>query len=510
MRTRLVVGIAALAAVGGVFVASERIGEASPSASSATRPAILPSTSSTATTTLAAITTTGATSFVAPTTTAPATTPSTTSTIPVAQRKTHVLKVTTKPIAATVIVTGPDGQAQTAQSPFTAVVAEGDTTFKITAPGWADQAETISITADTQVTRWLNPPEQLHHKRYETKTGSNPKQVAFTPDSKEMWVTLLGARGLQIFETATGNLATTITLGTKGGAVEVIFTRDGKRAYASQMETATVYEIDTVSKKVLRQFATGGNWTKVLALSSDEATLYAANWVSSDISVIDLRSGMLTKKIPTVKTPRGLSLTPDGLRMYVAGFDGGEIERIDLATDTKTILFRTGGAMRHMAFDVKTNRIFADDMGEATAYVVDLTTEKVSTLAKTDSHPNTIDLSPDGRFLYISNRGENGVTYSVPGPEWGSVLVIDTTTGKAVDAMVGGNQPTGLDVSPDGKLLAFTDFLDNRLTVLDIPSAETLAASKGGFAGPHRAYIAKKTGKKGDRRGRTVAPFSGE
>jgi DNA-binding beta-propeller fold protein YncE len=70
----------------------------------------------------------------------------------------------------------------------------------------------------------------------------------------------------------------------------------------------------------------------------------------------------------------------------------------------------------------------------------------------------------------------------LPGPEWGTVLAIDTATGTVLDAIVGGNQPTGLDVSPDGKLVAYSDFLDNRVSVYEIPPHETLLEGQGGRA----------------------------
>ena len=113
-------------------------------------------------------------------------------------------------------------------------------------------------------------------------------------------------------------------------------------------------------------------------------------------------------------------------------------------------------------------------------------------LAATDSTPNTIDLSPDGRVLYVSNRGRNGACYCAPGPEWGSVLAIDAASGRVLDAIVGGNQTTGLDVSADGRLLAFTDFLDNRLSLFAIPPYRVLAAGGGGRATAHRAELRKR------------------
>jgi sugar lactone lactonase YvrE len=41
--------------------------------------------------------------------------------------------------------------------------------------------------------------------------------------------------------------------------------------------------------------------------------------------------------------------------------------------------------------------------------------------------------------------------------------MLDTETLTLIERVWGRNQPTGLDVSPDGKLMVFTDFLDNNL-----------------------------------------------
>jgi DNA-binding beta-propeller fold protein YncE len=136
-------------------------------------------------------------------------------------------------------------------------------------------------------------------------------------------------------------------------------------------------------------------------------------------------------------------------------------------------------------------------MGTNETFVVDLadgdpSTDDVTKLADTDNMPNTIDITADGNVLYVSNRGENNPTsYSLPGPEWGTVLAIDTESGQILDAIVGGNQPTGLDVSDDGTLVAYSDFLDNRVSVYEIPSYEMLAEGDGGRADERFAELKK-------------------
>ena len=57
------------------------------------------------------------------------------------------------------------------------------------------------------------------------------------------------------------------------------------------MQSASVFEIDTKTFKVLRQLKTGSSWTKMMCFSPDEKKLYAANWSGDDVSEIDVKSG---------------------------------------------------------------------------------------------------------------------------------------------------------------------------------------------------------------------------
>ncbi|MBL8032524.1 MAG: beta-propeller fold lactonase family protein [Leptospiraceae bacterium] len=87
---------------------------------------------------------------------------------------------------------------------------------------------------------------------------------------------------------------------------------------------------------------------------------------------------------------------------------------------------------------------------------------------KVYSNPNTIAESPDGKFLYVSCRGHNNPkSYLLKGPDFGRLMVIDIATLKVIEDLEAGNQPTGLDVSPDGKYVVLTDFLDHAMRVYE-------------------------------------------
>jgi DNA-binding beta-propeller fold protein YncE len=410
---------------------------------------------------------------------------------PAAAPPTHRLIVTSHPEGATLVIQAPNRVTQTVKTPFRARLLVTNVTLTLKLDGYNSVTRPVELTKNRKVNLWLDERGQLLHKLGEFKTGSAPKQVAFSPDGSQMWVTLLGGDGVQVFDSHTYRLIEDIKLGEHGG-VEVIFNDTGTRAYVSQMETASVYEVDATNLRVIRQMSTDSAWSKFMVLSPDEKTLFVANWSGDNVTSLNLTTGEVAEQIPAVDTPRGLYVTPDGKRLFIAGFGHGELQRVNLVTGDSKILVSSGGAMRHLVGDPSGGMLYADDMANDQVFVVDLATEKVVRTFHTDHMPNTIDLSPDGKVLYVSNRGANNpVSYYVPGPEWGSVLALDTATGKPLDAIVGGNQTTGLDVSDDGTLLAFSDFLDNRLSVYEIPSYPVLAGGRGGRYQAHLAELAK-------------------
>ncbi len=258
------------------------------------------------------------------------------------------------------------------------------------------------------------------------------------------------------------------------------------------METASVFEIDTASKNIVRVFDTNSAWTKVVHLSPEDKKLYASNWSGNNVTEIDLETGQVLRQIPTVATPRGIYVTRENI-LYVAGFKNGEIQKIDLETGRGEVIFRNGGAMRHIAADEEKEILYVSDMAHYSIWKVSMSNDTVEKFTQTEYNPNTIALSPDKRILFVSCRGLNaaGDNYYLPGPEWGSVLLFNTDTGQMLDAIVAGNQPTGLDVSPDGKTLVFSNFLDGSVELFKIPSFRELEQGGGGLAPYYKQYLGK-------------------
>lgn len=86
------------------------------------------------------------------------------------------------------------------------------------------------------------------------------------------------------------------------------------------------------------------------------------------------------------------------------------------------------------------------------------------------AHPNTIVLDPvANRYLYVSSRtttvaGDTSVDASVVG----KIDIVDTTNGAVVMTLVGGSQPTALEISPDGKTLISSALIGAKLFFYDV------------------------------------------
>jgi YVTN family beta-propeller protein len=85
---------------------------------------------------------------------------------------------------------------------------------------------------------------------------------------------------------------------------------------------------------------------------------------------------------------------------------------------------------------------------------VDTTTMKVTRVFEAGSDPEQFDLAADGR-LYVANEDSATAT------------VLDTKTGKIVSRIPVGKEPEGVRVSPDGKYTLITNESDNSVSIID-------------------------------------------
>ncbi len=306
------------------------------------------------------------------------------------------------------------------------------------------------------------------------QTGKHPKSVEFTPDGKYMVSALLEGTGVDLFSAETYKHVKRIEFPEKYAKlrnfVEVVFLPERNEMWVSQMAANAIHVVDMKDFTYKMTIPTLGIWTKIIAISNDHKLAFASNWESHDISVIDVEQYKVIKKIKVAGIPRGMAVTLDNKFLYVCIFSTGEMQKIDLSSlkIVKTMNFPKG-AKRHIILDKKRNLFYVSDMYRGSIYVINPVDDKVIKEIPVDSKLNTAKLTPDGKYIFVSSRGPNNKeSYLLKGPIFGKIFIIDTTTYEIKEWIWGRNQPTGLDISPDGKYMVFTNFLNDELELYRI------------------------------------------
>jgi YVTN family beta-propeller protein len=168
--------------------------------------------------------------------------------------------------------------------------------------------------------------------------------------------------------------------------------------------------------------------------------LYVSDERGGTVVVVDVGSGTVVSRIAVGKRPRGLSFSPDGLRLYVA-LSGSAI---------------AGPGVDESTLPPPDRR--ADGIG-----VIDIATGRLVGTLESGPDPETFALSPDGKTLYVSNE------------DTGRLSAVDTVSGRIRGSAAVGIEPEGVAVRPDGKVVYVTCEGDSTVHALDATTLVTLA-----------------------------------
>ena len=199
------------------------------------------------------------------------------------------------------------------------------------------------------------------------------------------------------------------------GPSGVVSSRDSSTLYIAFADVKKVAFVDISTGRVTRSFAIPAKPTG-LTLSPDGRKLYVTSAAAhSRVLVIDIASGGIKSEIPTGHTACGPAVTPDGNRLYVCNRFDNNVSVIDLKTRRE--LTRISATREPLAAaitpDGKTvlviNHLPADraDTSDVAAVVtiIDAKTRAANTirLPSGASGMRGICTSPDGRYAYVTH-----------------------------------------------------------------------------------------------------------
>lgn len=172
--------------------------------------------------------------------------------------------------------------------------------------------------------------------------------------------------------------------------------------------------------------------------------LYVGNEGSNSVSVISIPRRSVIATIPVGARPHHMTQSPDGSRVYVAEFGTNKIGVVEVMTDSLVAEWETGPPSERThspapSRDGKT--LYAINSRANRIVALDARTGAIQWSMAAGVNPSELLVAPGNRTGYLSVRDED------------QIEVVDLVARRVVREVAVGDQPDTLQMTPDGRFL---------------------------------------------------------
>ncbi len=234
--------------------------------------------------------------------------------------------------------------------------------------------------------------------------------------------------------------------------------------------------VDPETYQVAAKLPTGKGPHEV-AGSSDGWTAFASNYGAFSIfkegerpkiepghtiTVLDLkkRAVKTTFDLGSYTSPHGIWVSKDGSRLWVTCEGAQAVLELDAATGKILKAWKTNQQTSHMVVPTPDEKkLYVTNIRSGSVSVIDRAAAKEAeavTTVPTAAGSEGIDVSPDGREVWVANREGN------------TLSILSTVTDKVIASVEsGGQMPIRVKFTPDGKQVWVSNARSNTVTVFD-------------------------------------------
>ncbi len=265
--------------------------------------------------------------------------------------------------------------------------------------------------------------------------GSSPADVAVTRDGSRAYVTNVGSNNVSVIDTATNTVIATVAVGSP--PLFVAITPDGSRAYVTRFAPNRISVIDTATNTAGATVVLGSQ-PNGIAITPDGSQAYVTLPFANSVAVLDTTTNTVTTTVAVGSQPSGVAVSPNGSRAYVTNQFSNTVSVIDTTTYTVVATVAVGANPYYVAVTPDGSRVYVPNYLGNTVSVINTATNSVVATVPVGTNPLGIALSPDGTRAYVANQGSNNVS------------VIATVTNTVVATVAVGAGPVGIAAAPGG------------------------------------------------------------
>jgi len=238
----------------------------------------------------------------------------------------------------------------------------------------------------------------------------------------------------------------------------------------------TIYVVNTVSGRVVSKIVAGASSNGV-SVSPDGSRVYVANLFSNNVSVISTSTNAVIATIPVGANPWWTAVSPDGTRVYVSNTNSHSVSIISTASNS-VIATVTVGNIQYVGpgpLTISPDSKLVYVTYDKEIFVINAATKTVvSTIPLNSGSLGSITLSPDGSKLYVEDNDNKSLD-----------VIALATNAITAKIPVGNGGEQGILINADGSRVYVSN--GNLNTVVVINTATNLVIATipvGSNAGP--------------------------
>ncbi len=235
--------------------------------------------------------------------------------------------------------------------------------------------------------------------------------------------------------------------------------------------TQSITLLDVKAQTILDTVRVGKAYVG-LAFSEDEKRLYASGGNDNKILVYSIADNQLVADQPLVLgKPWPVKISPTGLcvddaqnRLYVVTKEDNSLYVTDTKTRQVLRKLNVGAAAYTCLLSPDKKELFISLWGGAGVLVINTKTFDIAARIPTNKNPNDLQLTRDGRYLFVANGNDNTVALI----DVAKRQIIETLTTSLFPNAPVGTTPNGLALSDDENTLYIANADNNCLAMFDV------------------------------------------
>jgi YVTN family beta-propeller protein len=311
-------------------------------------------------------------------------------------------------------------------------------------PRGARAYATVSSSAEVLVI-----DEQSHDVLKHIRVGAGPAIIIKTPDHKKLFTANWGDKTVSIIDTARD---TAKTLPMAGRPYVVAMAPDGKHVYAGLDRVNEIAVIDTATDEVSRTLPFDELPASIIA-SPDNHTIYVAGLglglTPGSLVGVEVATG--DKPWPEVKvgnSPAWITIGRDGKQVYTLNFLSDDISVVDVEAWKVTATISGGAGSQGIIGNVTPDgkQLWVTNHGTSEVIAIDTASNQVVKRIPLGARPVGVEFNEDGSRVYVTDFGPGSsdepvkiaylTTGVYDGQTPGQVRAFDTGTGQQVGKTV--------------------------------------------------------------------------